>query len=136
MNSSIDYYPMCINCTHLILIFIFDKFICTSMQSCRSLKAACLMTLASIDIEVHRIKTQCMKFFVSNSTEYENASKMHCISGHTIESPLKLLYRNLPNFVADDIEGDNNLGGTCSEDFSYGYDYSSGDDNSKGDGFL
>jgi hypothetical protein len=44
--------------------------------------------------------------------EYENASKMHCTSGHTIESHLKLLYRDLPNVVADDIEGDDNLGRT------------------------
>jgi hypothetical protein len=67
--------------------------------------------------------------------EYENASKMHCTNGHMIESPLKLLYRDLQDVVADDIESDDNLGGTCYEDFNYGYDYSSGDDNSKGDGF-
>lgn len=122
--------------THLTLISIVDKFICTSMQSCRSLKATCLMTLAFVDIEVHYIEAQHMKFFVLNSMEYENASKMHFSSGHTIESPLKLLYKDLPNVVVDDIERDDNLGRACFEDFSSSYDYSSGDDNSKGDGFL
>jgi hypothetical protein len=68
------------------------------------------MTLVFVDIEVHYKEVQCLNFFVSNSMEYENASKMHCISGHTIESHFKLLYRDLPNVVADDIEGDDKLG--------------------------
>jgi len=127
---------MRINSMHLTLIFISDKFICTSVQSYKSLRAACLVTLACVDNEVHYTKVQCSKFFVSNSVEYENANEMHCTNGHTIESPLKLLYRDLLDVVVDDIEGDNNLGRTCSKDFNSGYDYSSSDDNSKGDGLT
>jgi hypothetical protein len=48
--------------------------------------------------------------------EYENASEMHCTSGHTIKSHSKLLYKDFKDVVADDIEGDDNLGGTCSKD--------------------
>lgn len=94
------------------------------MQSCRSSKAACLVTLVFVDVEVHYTKTQRMKFFVLNSMEYENTSKMDYTNGNTIESPLKLLYKDLLDVVTNDIESDNKPGGTCSEDFSSGYDYS------------
>lgn len=54
----------------------------------------------------------------------------------TQQKVFKILYRDLPDVVVDNIEGDNNLGRTCSKDFNSGYDYNSSDDNSKGDGLT
>ncbi len=59
---------------------------------------------------------------------------MYCSSGHMVESPLKVLYRDLlPNVVVDDVEDDKKIGGYTSykarsKDYSFGYDVTSGDD--------
>ncbi len=66
--------------------------------------------------------------------EYDNVNEMYCTSVYMVESPLKVLYWDILAYViVDNVEGDKKIGGhiayrACFEDYSFGYDVSSGDD--------
>jgi len=77
--------------------------------------------------------TQCTKVFVLNFMEYDSVSEMYCTNGHTVESPLKILYQDLLPDVVDDVESDKKIGGhtaykAYSKDYSSNYDVNSSDD--------